>query len=92
MERPVLIHDTLLQQMLKWVLSHVEEQHDPARKTVKAFSLCSPWGSTVSSICLKRFYLLAPTAVLELEYREKAAFGVNLSLSEFGWDETKKGK
>lgn len=37
-------------------------------------------------------YLPAPTLVLEIELREKAAFGMNLSLSEFGWDVTKKGK
>lgn len=57
MERSILIQGNFLQQMLKWVLSHAEEQYDPASKTVKAFSLCSPWGSTVPSICLKRFYL-----------------------------------
>lgn len=76
------------------MLSCGEEQHSASMpQTAKQLkpSACAvlsaaPW----LPICLNRIYLSITTGVLELEQREKAAFVMNPSLSEFGWNEKKR--
>lgn len=86
--------NTLLHQTWKWVLSHGEEQHSASMpqtaKQLKPSACAVLWAAPCLPICLNRIYLSTPTGALELEQREKAAFGMNPSLSEFGWDERKR--
>lgn len=72
--------------MWKSSMTQVAKQLKPLVCAVLGAALCLPsaWRGFI--------YLPALTLVLETELREKVAFGTNLSLSEFGWDETKKGK
>jgi len=96
MERCRLAGDALLHQTWKWVLSHGEEQHSgtipQTAKQLKPSACAVLWAAPCLPICLNSVYLSTPTDALELEQRDKAAFGMNPSLTEFGWDEGKKVK
>lgn len=85
---------TLLHWTWKWVLSCGEEQHSASLpqtiKQLKPSACVVLWAALCLPICLNRTYLSISTGALELNQREKAAFGMNPSLSQFGWDEKKR--
>lgn len=58
-------------------------------KTVKTLSQCSPLGSTMLSY-LPEQDLFINTHRCARAKAQKAAFGMNPSLCEFGWDEKKR--